>query len=244
MRQNRKNSFTEALGEELNVRKTFSKAKTTAPEEEIFLSEVKADTEFVEEIIEMPKPKPQPIKKVKKSKPKKKKVAEVPPQEKISQPPKPEIDSEFEKRIFAEAENDFFEEKTPQNIGKNIRSNFSEQAEKRPNFYNKVLKEKFEELEDDDKTEDELSHEYDPELYRKLTRVELSGVALSGLAIFYSLMNMDKPLFFLSFSLFVHLIRPLVGGMCGKYNRAVQNGLRSFSFVLFAGSIIFLFMIS
>lgn len=215
----KKNSFTDALGKELVTRRLLKKA--TQPEEKIFEPE---DTlpDFTAELIEN-----QPAKKKVKLKKSKKKKSE---QKKIA-------DENFEKRVFAEADNDFFDEKQPQNIGDNFRSVIKEKKSRTSTFRSKVL-------EEPKKSEPEKKPDYDPELYRKLTRAEVAGVGISIAAMLYSFMELDKPLFFLAMSLFTHLMRPLIGGLCGKYNKPVQNALRSFSFVLFFGALLFLFMLS
>ena len=218
----RKNNFTDALGKELSARKLFDK-KIPQPEEEIFLSE---DTlpDFTVELLENQPAKKKSKVNLKKSKTKRKK-------KKIA-------DANFEKRVFAEADNDFFDEKQPEHIGNTFRSVIKEKKSQTSAFRSKVLSE------DTKKLSEEKSPNFDPELYRKLTRAELAGVGLSIAAMLYSFMNLDKPLFFLALSLFIHLMRPLIGGLCGKHNRSVQNAMRSFSWVLFAGAILFLFMLS
>jgi len=80
------------------------------------------------------------------------------------------------------------------------------------------------------------------ELKRRLTHAETSGIAISAVMLAYSLAEGDKPLFFLSTSLLIFLLRPLIGAFFGKHNRAVQNALHSFSVVLFIGSLIMLFL--
>ena len=79
-------------------------------------------------------------------------------------------------------------------------------------------------------------------LKMKLTHAETSGVAISAVMLAYSLAEQDKPLFFLSAALLIFLLRPLLGALAGKHNRAVQNALHSFSVVLFIGALLFLFM--
>ena len=247
MRRGKKNnSFTEALGKEISDRKVLGKAAKAKvnPEDEIFLSEFKTEeiiaepidpVEFYQAQVEsVPKPNPKKKKMViKKSSPKK---TEVP--KKFSRAVEP--DSDFEKRIFAEADNDFFDEKPLESIGDNMRSIANEKSKpKRSAFRSKILEEKPVEKKSD---EEENSPDFDPELHRKLSRAELAGVALSAIMMVYSFANLDKPLFFLALSLFSHLIRPLIGAFCGKYNRSVQNGLRSFSLVIFAGALVLLFM--
>lgn len=80
------------------------------------------------------------------------------------------------------------------------------------------------------------------ELKRRLTHAESSGIAISAVMLVYSLKESDKPLFFLSTSLLIFLLRPLIGVFFGKHNRAVQNALHSFSLVLFIGALLFLFI--
>ena len=266
-RRSKKNSFTDALGEEISTRKVLGKAAKAKKkaEDEIFLSEVDSETINEDELIAEPfdpvkfyqaqvvqdeKPKPS---KNKKSSAKKSdsKAAESPKKisakksaaklsetaKKISLPV--EAESDFERRIFAEADNDFFDEKPLESIGDNMRSISKEKAGSRTSsFRSRILAEKAAEK---NSAEENDSPDFDPELHRKLTRAELAGVAISAMMLFYSFVNLDKPLFFLSLSLFTHLIRPLIGAFCGKYNRSVQNGLRSFSLVLFVGALVLLF---
>ena len=85
-----------------------------------------------------------------------------------------------------------------------------------------------------------LPHE--PELKIKLSHAETSGVAISAVMLVYSLAEEDKPLFFLSTALLIFLLRPIIGALAGKNNRAVQNALHSFSIVLFIGALIMLFL--
>ena len=273
MKQGKKNNaFTAALNKEISTRKVLEKAKDNA-ENKILLSEMSRgfEPETIAEPIDSTKPIPQietdpPIKPVKRSKDKIKKslteksaakktsskkisakkisAEEVPVSKKL------EPNSEFEKRIFAEAENDFYDEKIPQNIGKNMRSKITEkiidpEAEKRvpQNIYrSKFLKNQFEKIDDDIDAEDENSPNYDPELYRKLSRAELAGLGISIFMMAYAFVNLDKPLFFCAMSLFMHLVRPFVGSFFGRYNRSVQNAMRSCSIVLFIGAMVLLFM--
>lgn len=80
------------------------------------------------------------------------------------------------------------------------------------------------------------------ELKTKLSHAETSGIAISAVMFAYSLAEADKPLFFLSTALLTFLLRPLIGALFGKNNRAVQNALHSFSIVLFIGAMLFLFL--
>ena len=81
-----------------------------------------------------------------------------------------------------------------------------------------------------------------PKRKRKFSHAETSGVVISTVMLLYSLAELDKPLFFLSTSLLTFLLRPIIGALFGKNNRAVQNGLHSFSVVLFIGALIMLFL--
>ena len=241
-----RDDFTDALNEELQTRKIFERAKPDNSDD-IFLSEVKTEIS-IQAVEEKPKPK--------KSRPKKKSVkkpVEVTPlpQEKIS-PPKLEklppfsvsevkAENKLEERIFKEAENDFFDEKPMFENETNMRSNVSSGESRRLAYHSTYFQEVDDEVEiekPDKKIEE--PYRYDPRLGKKLSRAEMSGVALSGFMLLYSISNLDKPLFFVSLSLFSFLIRPLIGSFCGRYNQAVQNALHSFSIVLFIGSLILL----
>lgn len=94
---------------------------------------------------------------------------------------------------------------------------------------------------DNDTEEDKRTPPKSP-LKMKLSHAETSGVAISAVMLVYSLSEEDKPLFFLSTALLIFLLRPLIGLLFGKYNRAVQNALHSFSIVLFIGALIMLFL--
>ncbi len=92
---------------------------------------------------------------------------------------------------------------------------------------------------DEDK---EKSATSEPQIKSKLSHAETSGIAISAVMLAYSLAEGDKPLFFLSTSLLTFLLRPIIGGLAGKHNRAVQNALHSFSLVMFIGALIMLFL--
>lgn len=81
-----------------------------------------------------------------------------------------------------------------------------------------------------------------PKVKSKLSHAEVSGVIISTVMLLYSLTEMDKPLFFLSTALLTFLLRPLIGALFGKHNRAIQNALHSFSLVMFIGALIMLFL--
>lgn len=227
MRKDLRNDFTDALNEEILSRKIFDKAKT--PEEEnIFLAETKIENVAKPEVKNS-----KPKKKIKKSKPKisEEKISSP----KIETPKKITAENDFEERVFAEAENDFYEEKISE-IGKHMRYKVEEKKNFAPIFHSKDLQKDIQDPDEENSVDD------DPELYRKLSRAEMAGVTLSALMLAYSFLTMDKPLFFLAMSLISHLMRPPVGRLFGKHNRAVQNAMRSFSLVLFFGAILFVFI--
>ena len=86
------------------------------------------------------------------------------------------------------------------------------------------------------------SSQQEPPLKMKISHAEASGVIISAVMLIYSLAESDKPLFFLSTALLTFLLRPLIGALFGKHNRAVQNALHSFSVVLFIGALIMLIL--
>ena len=58
----------------------------------------------------------------------------------------------------------------------------------------------------------------------------------------HALRTCHMPEHILSTSVLIFLLRPLIGALFGKHNRAVQNALHSFSLVLFIGALLFLFL--
>ena len=89
---------------------------------------------------------------------------------------------------------------------------------------------------DDDSSADK------PEVKRKISHAEASGILISVVMVGYSLVTEDKPLFFISTALLIFLLRPIIGGLFGKHNQAVQNALHGFSVALFVGALVFLFL--
>lgn len=226
MKKSLRNDFTDALNEEISSRKVLDKAKNPVMEEDIFISE------NVEEI----KPTVQKVSLEKKSA---EKFVEK-PIEKVSlekELPKKIVitKADFEKRVMAEAENDFYEEIK---LRSDLRSKVEDKKNLPLTFHSKTFDNITSEHEEIKNAEND---DFDPELYRKLTRAETAGVGISAIMLIYSVSTMDKPLFFMALSLLSHLLRPLVGGFFGKHNRAVQNAMRSFSLVLFFGALLILF---
>lgn len=95
---------------------------------------------------------------------------------------------------------------------------------------------------EDTDTDDDSEKNSAPKVKRKISHAEISGIIISVVMLGYSLFTADKPLFFLATALLIFLLRPLIGGLFGKHNQAVQNALHGFSIALFFGAILFLFM--
>lgn len=216
---NMRNDFTDALNEEITARKILDKAKTQTVEDKIFLSEV------TEEIAEP---------EIKKSvePPKFSSEKNIPPVEKISLEKKPApkkiiiTKADFEKRVFAEADNDFYDD---------IKSKVADKKDMPPVFHSKKFDDTPSEL------DEKISVESDFDVNIKLNRIERIGIILSAVMLVYGFATLDKSLIFMAMSLLTGLLRPVVGKMSGKHNRAVQNAMRSFSIVLFFGAILFIF---
>ncbi|MBQ9486680.1 MAG: hypothetical protein IJU91_02620 [Selenomonadaceae bacterium] len=147
-------------------------------------------------------------------------------------------DTEFDKRVFAEADNTFHDEK-PRKPRRKLTPD--ETANARAAYRAKMIRDTVAD-EKEIYFEDKKNIDKDADLYRKLTRVETAGVALSAAMLFYAFATLDKPLFFMSLSLLSNLLRPIIGGFFGKHNRSVQNALHGFSIVLFFGALLFIFV--
>ena len=165
----------------------------------------------------------------------------------------PTRDSDFERRVNAEADNDFYDEKPSQQIGNTFRSN--------------AVKRKSSAVEDTDNEEVKdikpnrklnlrepvtvnIRHEIkdrseDIEIVieekKPIRRTETYGIIISAVAFVYSIFTKDKPLLFLSVSLLLYLMRPIIAAPFGKYSQSVQNAIKGFSMALFFGSIFFIF---
>lgn len=137
-----------------------------------------------------------------------------------------EIDPKLEERIFNEADNDFYDDKRAKDIPPK-------------SIYRSKAFQKWEQEREDDKNAKSPVPPAEP---KKLSHAEKAGIVIAVLMLIYAFATSDKPLFFMALSLMVHFIRPAVGAMFGKHNQAAQNALRTFSFVLFAGAVLFLFM--
>ena len=165
----------------------------------------------------------------------------------------PTRDSDFERRVNAEADNDFYDEKPSQQIGNTFRSNAvkrkSSAVEDTDNEEVKDIKPNRKlnlrepvtvnvRHEIRDRSED---IEIDTEEKKPIRRTETYGIIISAVAFVYSIFTKDKPLLFLSVSLLLYLMRPIIAAPFGKYSQSVQNAIKGFSMALFFGSIFFIF---
>ena len=126
-----------------------------------------------------------------------------------------EIDPELEARILKEADNDFFDEKPTDKARESI-------------YRSSALKQW-----DDDKSKSKNSFAQDAA--PKMSYAERAGFVIAVVMLIYSVVNFDKPLGFMSMSLVVHFLR-------GAFrSESTKNAMRTFSFVLFFGALLFLF---
>ena len=160
----------------------------------------------------------------------------------------PTRDSDFERRVNAEADNDFYDEKPLQQLGGTFRSGA---IKRKPNIEDDTnlettnrklnLREpikvnvRHELREKPDLTEVEVPEK------KPIRRTETYGIVISAVAFLYSIAAKDKPLLFLSVSLLLYLMRPIIAAPFGKYSHSVQNAIKGFSMALFVGSIFFIF---
>ena len=126
-----------------------------------------------------------------------------------------EIDPELEARILKEADNDFFDEKPAEKSRESI-------------YRSSALKHW-----DDAKSKSKNPFAQDDA--PKMSYAERAGFIIAVVMLIYSIVNFDKPLGFMSLSLVVHFMRGVFK------SEFTKNALRTFSFVLFFGAILFLF---
>ena len=150
------------------------------------------------------------------------------------------VESDFDKKVAAEAKNNFLDEKPKRPYRKMTAD--GRPAPERPTFRAKMMRERLAEVVEEKHDKVKKISDTDADLHRKLSRAETAGAVLSVLMLVYAVSTMDKPLFFMSMSLLSHTLRPLIGALFGKHNREVQNALRGFSIVLFFGALFFLFV--
>ena len=166
-------------------------------------------------------------------------------------------DSDFERRVNAEADNDFFDDKPAQQTSNTFHSKVV-----KPNVDNNLLS-----IDDDkpkeikpnrkinirepikvnvrheirDRTQVIEDIEIESSEKKPVRRTETYGIVLSAVAFIYSIFTKDKPLLFFSVSLLLYLLRPVIAAPFGKHSQSVQNAIKGFSMALFFGSIFFIF---
>lgn len=160
-------------------------------------------------------------------------VEEIPVLPSVEVPP----ETKLEERILKEADNTFFDVKPARK---------SEPADEKPppksTYRSSALRKWEEEHDEENPPPNPVAKVSEENVPSRTSRTERAGAIISIVMVIYAFVNLDKPLFFLSMSLLVHCFRPTVGALSGKYNRDVQNAMRSFSIVLFFGAILFIFL--
>ena len=213
-----RDDFTDALNAEIEERKIVER---TQPPEEVFQKTVTLEKKSVEVVKVETAP---PVE-----------IAEKIEIEKIEVPPTIEVkpESKLEERILKEADNTFFDEKpAPKNSD-------SEKPQKKFVYRSKAMQRLETEQE---KTPPKVEPVPPVNIPRKWSHAEKFGVVAAVAMLVYAFVTLDKPLFFLALSLFVHLLCTPAGNLFGKHSAAVQNSMRTFSIVLFFGALLFLFM--
>lgn len=209
-----RNEFTDALNEEIEERKIVE--RTQPPEEEVFQKTV-----TLEKKVEIAKVDAAPVE-----------VAEKIEVEEIVPPPvEVKTDEKLEERILKEADNTFFDEKPAPKVE-------TEKPQKKSVYRSKAMQR----LEREQEKKPPTVEPAPVNKPHKWSHAEKFGVVASVAMLVYAFVNLDKPLFFLALSLFVHFLSMPAGNFFGKHSAAVQNSLRTFSIVLFFGAVLFLFM--
>ena len=169
----------------------------------------------------------------------------------------PARDSDFERRVNAEADNDFYDEKPNQQIDNTFRSGAinrkstvsdnslpqspadtkETKSNRKLNLREPIKVNVRHEIKDRLEYDDVSTTEKKP-----IRRTETYGIVISAVALIYSILTKDKPLLFLSVSLLLFLTRPVIAAPFGKYSQSIQNAIKGFSIALFIGSIFFIFL--
>ena len=166
-------------------------------------------------------------------------------------------DEDFERRVSAEADNDFYDEKPISTSGNAFRSNLKrinkDIDEENENKGKSKIERSNRKLSLREPIKVNLKHEINENLNRPdilisedeekkpPRRTETYGIVISAVALIYSITVADKALIFLSLSLLIYLTRPIIAAPFGNYNQSVQNALKGFSMALFFGAIFFAF---
>ena len=217
-----RDDFTDALNEEIKERNIIER---TQPEKAVDINENgKVEKVSLEKISVT---KVEPVEKIEVDK-----VAEIPAPQIVEV----EVDKKLEERILKEADNTFFEE-NPASSKIEV-----ENSSPRKSVYRSKAMRRWEAEQKEEKKSSKVEVAPPVEKPRKMVSAEKFGLVASLAMLIYAFVNLDKPLFFLSSSLIIHFLSPIIGSMLGKYNAAAQNALRTFSLVLFFGSILFLFI--
>ena len=165
---------------------------------------------------------------------------------------------DFDKRVSAEAENDFYDEKPSQIDNGAFRSNIvakntsNEKIEKPLIETNKKGNRKINlrepvkvnvrhEIKDSKERIEETPPIHGEVEKKPQRRTETYGIIISAIALIYSIYTADRPLLFLSASLVLFLTRSIIAAPFGQHKQSIQNAIKSFSIVLFFGAIFFIF---
>ena len=171
------------------------------------------------------------------------------------------IDSDFDKRISNEADNDFYDDKPVQKRDSAFRSNAisnsnkneqeledvkplanlkEEKGKRKLNLREPVKVNVRHEIKNnmEENVEDTVINTTVKEPQR---RTETYGIIISAIALLYSIKTADRALFFLSTSLVLYLMRPIIAAPFGKHSDSIQNAIKGFSIVLFFGAIFSIF---
>lgn len=231
-----RDKFTDALGEEIAARDNLnidklSKKNKSAPKVDLS-KKVQSNPKKTPKVADPPASEVVEV------------AEEIPPLLIPELPAKVEVadkvQTDFDKRVSAEAKNNFLDEKPKRPYRKMTAD--GRPAPERPTFRAKMMRERLAEVAEEKHDTVKKVVDKDADLHRKLSRAETAGAVLSVLMLVYAVSTMDKPLFFMSMSLLSHTLRPLIGALFGKHNREVQNALRGFSIVLFFGALFFIFV--
>ena len=171
------------------------------------------------------------------------------------------IDSDFDKRINHEADNDFYDDKPIQKRDSAFRSNVisnnskneqeledvkplanlkEEKGKRKLNIREPVKVNVRHEIKNnmEENVEDTAINTAVKEPQR---RTETYGIIISAIALLYSIKTADRALFFLSTSLVLYLMRPIIAAPFGKHSDSIQNAIKGFSIALFFGAIFSIF---
>ena len=164
---------------------------------------------------------------------------------------------DFDKRVSAEAENDFYDEKPSQLDNGAFRSNVvsksitnskpdkplietNKKGNRKINLREPIKVNVRHEIKDSKDRIEETPpiHESEKKPQR---RTETYGIIISAIALIYSIYTADRPLLFLSASLVLFLTRSIIAAPFGQHEQSIKNAIKGFSIVLFFGSIFFIF---